>query len=319
MKNRQIGGYGLVLIAACLWATMGLFYKSLMGTYTLSPLSIIFWRVMLAAAALFIVLGIKQREALHIARRDWGFFVAFGLLGIATFYSIYIYAIKLTGMGVAAVLMYTAPAWVTVLSACIFNEPLTARKGTALLLAVAGCALVGGIYDLGTLQVNLLGILAGLGAGLTYGLYILFCKSAAQRGYSAWGALAYALGIGTLFLLPLQAPSELIRAVTTPGIFLWLLILGMIPTLGGGIAFNAGLQKVPASNASIIATLEPAIATLLGWAFMGEQITLPQALGTGLILGAVLILQVSAAKTTEAQPKQTAHLKGKEYPLCPQE
>jgi len=217
-------------------------------------------------------------------------FLVFGFVGVAAFYLIYIYAIGLIGMGMAAVLMYTAPAWVTLLSVVLFKEPLNGRKIVAVLLACGGCALIGQVYNLANVRLNLLGILAGLGAGLTYGLYTLFSK-VAQRRYSAWTTLAYALGVGALFMLPLQPLANLVHAVTTPPILFWLLVLGLVPTLGGGVAFNAALRRIPASNASIIATLEPAIATLLGWMFLDERLEAPQLLGAGLILAAVIVLQ----------------------------
>ena len=146
------------------------------------------------------------------------------------------------------------------------------------------------MYDLASVRLNLVGILAGLGAGLTYGLYTVFSKIA-QRRHTAWATLAYALGLGTLFMLPLQTPAELARAVASPPTIIWLIALGIVPTLGGGLAFNAALRLIPASNASIIATLEPVIAALLGWTFLGERMVPLQLLGTALVLSAVLILQ----------------------------
>ncbi len=289
----SLQGYILVITAAVLWATMGLFYKGLMTTYALPALTIVFWRAAIAATALFLALLPRHRGSLRITRRDWPLFLGFGAIGVAAFYAIYINAINLAGMGVAAVLMYTAPVWVTLFSALFLGERLTAGKAAALLLALAGCALVGRLYDVSGVALNLPGILAGLGAGLTYGTYILFSKGAAQRAYSPWAALAYALALGTLFLLPFQSPTEALRPLSSPGLALWLLVLGLIPTLGGGVAFNAGLHHVSASNASIVATLEPVIAAGLGWAVWGERLEAPQLLGAGLILAAVVILQRS--------------------------
>ena len=286
-------GYVLVIIAAVLWATMGLFYKGLMATYALPALTIVFWRAAAAAAALFLFLASsrRRRASLRIAQKDWPLFLGFGAIGVAAFYAVYIHAIDLAGMGVAAVLMYTAPVWVTLFGALFRGERLTARKASALLLALAGCALVGRLYDASGVALNSPGILAGLGAGLTYGAYILFSKGAAERAYSPWAALAYALVLGALFLLPFQGPAEALRPFASPQLALWLLILGLIPTLGGGVAFNAGLHHVSASNASIVATLEPVIAALLGWAVWGERLDAPQLLGAGLILAAVVLLQ----------------------------
>lgn len=282
------GGYGLVLVAAALWATLGLFYKGLAAS-GLPLLTIVFFRAGVAAFVLLLVLLWREPRSLRLSRRDVGFFLLFGLVGVAAFYIVYIHAIQWAGMGVAAVLMYTAPAWVTLFGALFLGEPLTGRRGMALLLAVVGCALVGRVHDLAGLRLNGPGILAGLGAGLTYGLYTIFSK-VAQRRHTPWATLAWALAAGTLFLLPFQSPTVLWRAVTTPSHLFWLVMLGVVPTLGGGLAFNLGLRRVPAGGASVVATLEPVIAAVLGWLVWGERMDGLQMLGAGLILGAVVLL-----------------------------
>lgn len=294
MRSERLRGYGLALAAAALWATLGLFYQGL-AAYGLSRLTIVFYRAALTAVILFSTLGWRRRDWLRLERRDWFLFLVFGLVGVAAFYVVYIYAIGLIGMGMAALLMYTAPAWVTLLSTLFLKERLGGLKVIAVLLACGGCALVGQVYDLASVRLNWLGILAGLGAGLTYGLYTLFSK-VAQRRSTSWATLAYALGLGALFMLPLQSPSDLVRAVTTPAALFWLLMLALVPTLGGGVAFNAALRRIPASSASIVATLEPVIATLLGWAFLDERLETPQLLGAGLVLGAVVILQLESSE-----------------------
>jgi DME family drug/metabolite transporter len=292
VRSDRLRGYGLALLAACLWATLGLFYSAL-ENYGLPRLTIVFYRAAITAVILFLVLGWRRRSWLKLERRDWLLFLAFGLTGVAAFFVVYIHAIALIGMGMAAVLMYTAPAWVTLLSVVLFKEQLTGLKMIAVLLACGGCALVGQVYDLVSVRLNLLGVLAGLGAGLTYGLYTLFSK-VAQRRYTAWTTLAYALGLGSLFMLPLQSSADLVRAISTPTTIFWLLMLGLIPTLSSGVAFNAALRRIPASNASIVATLEPAVATLLGWLFLNERLEPLQLVGAGLILLAVVALQLES-------------------------
>ncbi|RME39724.1 MAG: EamA family transporter, partial [Thermoflexia bacterium] len=170
------GGYGLVLVAAALWATLGLFYKGLAAS-GLPLLTIVFFRASVAAVVLLAVLLWRDPRSLRLSWRDAGFFLLFGLVGVAAFYVVYIHAIQWAGMGVAAVLMYTAPVWVTLFGVLFLGESLTGRKGVALLLAVVGCALVGRAHDLAGLQLNGPGLLAGLGAGLTYGLYTIFSKA----------------------------------------------------------------------------------------------------------------------------------------------
>ena len=289
MRSERLRGYSLALVAASLWATLGLIYHQL-EAYGLSRLTIAFFRAAVSALILFPILAWRRPAWLKLERRDWPLFLALGLFGVAAFFVVYIHAIALAGMGVAAVLMYTAPAWVALISAIFFGERLGALKIAVLLLACAGCALVGRVYDLDSVRLKAPGILAGLGAGLTYGSYTVFSK-VAQRRHTAWGTLAYALGLGALFMLPLQSRADVAQALTSPAILLWLLTLALIPTLVGGAAFNAALRRVPASEASVVATLEPVIAALLGWAFLAERMEPLQLLGAGLILTAVVILQ----------------------------
>ena len=290
----KLSGYSFILIAAALWATLGVFYKGLIANHQLAPLVIVFYRAMIAALVLFIVLGIWRCNELRLKKQDWVFFILFGFFGVTAFFYIYIYAIAITGMGVAAVLLYTAPIWVMIFSTVFLHEPFGWWKGIALLLAVMGTALVGKIYDLAGTQISMVGLLAGLGAGIGYACYILFNKAALQRNYRPWTINAYALGIGALLMIPFQPQQGFTHLIPSPTALLWLVLLGIIPTLGGSLAFNLGLQRIPATNASIVATLEPLIAILLGRLFYAEQLEFLQFLGGFCIVISVIIIQTKS-------------------------
>jgi DME family drug/metabolite transporter len=292
-RAHHFRGYALILIAATLWATLGIIFKALIGQYGLSRITIAFFRASVSAVILFAALRVRQPRRLRIAARDTPLFVAFGAFGIAAFYICYITAIDLLGASVAAVLLYTAPAWVAVISALFLGEAMTRRKLMAVMLAMIGCALVARIYDVHGLELNFLGILAGLGAGLGYALYSVFNKIGVRR-YDDWTVLAYGLLFGLVFLTPLQSPALMVDALRQPGAVVWLLILAIGPTLGSGLAFNAGLHYVPVSSASVVATLEPVIASILAFLFLNEHLAAAQLLGGALILIAVISLTRAA-------------------------
>jgi drug/metabolite transporter, DME family len=293
MKTHRLRGYTFILVAATLWATLGIIFKALIGDYGLSRITIAFFRASLSAVVLFAALALRRPSLLRIAVRDGLFFAAFGLFGIAAFYIVYITAIDLAGMSVAAVLLYTAPAWVALISAVFLGEKLTPVKLVAVTLAMAGCALVARVYDVRGLQLNWLGIVAGLGAGLTYALYSVFNKIGLRR-HDGWTVLAYGLLAGSVFLAPLQSSPLLVVALRQPGAVVWLLVLALGPTLGAGLSFNAGLRHVPVSSASVVATLEPVIASLLAFTFLHERLDPAQLVGGGLILAAVIFLTWTA-------------------------
>jgi DME family drug/metabolite transporter len=285
-----LAGYGLVILGAALWGALGLFYHVVIGRYGLTPLEAVFWRALLAALFLAAWLAWREPAALRIRRRHISFFLLFGLLGVAATYSIYAFAISAVGMGVAAVLQYTAPAWVALFSVIVWRESLGRERLAALALALAGTTLVGRAYDLDAARLNLLGVAAALASGVIYAAYVLFIKSATQRGYGARTVLVYALATGTFFLLPLQSPRSLALIGSEPVLIPWLLALGLV-TIAAGLAFNAGLKRVSASSASIVATIEPVTAMFLGWAVLGEGLEGPQLLGACCVLGAVAVLQ----------------------------
>lgn len=304
MSKFRINGYTYVLIAASLWATLGLFYKVLVQWYGLSLIGIVFWRALIAAITLFLILSVSSRRQLIIAKKDAWVFLALGSLGIAGFFAIYIYAISQIGMGVAAILLYTAPVWVALFSVLYLKEYMTIAKITALLMTVMGMMLVGWRYNFGGIQLEIGGMVAGLGAGLGYAAHILLSKTAVQRGYAPWVVNAYGFGIGALILFIFQDSGEIIRIISNWRISIWLIILGLLPTLVGGVAFYSGLRRLPASDASIIATVEPVIASLLGWSVFSEPLYVPQIIGGVLILASVIVIQISGRTAVNVHSHQ---------------
>lgn len=282
----------MILIAATLWGTLGIFYKFLHSTAKLSPVEIVFWRAMVASVFTFLLIIIFQRGYLSVELQNLWLFLGIGIIGIAAFYLFYVYAITSIGMGTASVLLYSAPIWVALYGFLFQGEEFTQMKLLALLLSIVGSVLIARVYDLDQFRINAFGLLAGLGSGLAYAAFIILNKKATLLGYSSWTVNAYGLGIGALVLLLFQEPEQLFLSISTPSVSIWLILLGIIPTLGGGLAFYTGLQKIPAVNASIVATFEPLVATFLGWSIFSEQLSFAQILGGLSILTAVILVQL---------------------------
>lgn len=289
----------LVLTAATLWGTLGTLYKYGNSAFGINPLGIVFWRAGLAASSLVLVLGLL----LPLAGRGWSLlrvrlvdiplFVIFGLLGVTAFYVLYIYAVVLVGVAVAVVLLYTAPVFVAVMAWRLLGEGFGTRKVIALALTVVGCAMVSRAYDPSLLQLNGVGILCGLGSGFTYALYSILGKLSLRRGYHIATMSFYVYGIGTLGLLIVVLFAGVEKLYVEPSAGAWglLLVLGLAQTVGALWAYTAGLRHLEAGVASILATFEPVVATLLAYFVVREKIEWPQLIGGALIVGAVLVLQ----------------------------
>jgi drug/metabolite transporter, DME family len=286
-------GYMLVLVAATLWASIGVFYKFLINDHGLLPLAAAGLRGS-AGGLLLLAALLLLRVDLHVPRRQWPGLLAYGVFGVALFFITYVNAINLLGVAVAAVLMYTSPAWVAVISWRWMGEKLDRRGVVALALALFGAALVARIYNPAAVQQasngGWLGVALGLAAGLTYGLYSVFNK-ALVRHNRPWVVQVYGLLIGAAILVALVPPVELAKGWASPHAIALLIGMGLIPTLLASLAFAIGVQWVPVSLAAIVATFEPAVATLFGYLFFAERLEPLQWLGTAFILSAVVLLR----------------------------
>lgn len=300
-----------MLLAAALWGTLGTIYRLGTDQYGLTPLTIVFWRGALAALALGLVMGVilpvgaRKKGLLRVRREDVPLFLAFGLLGVTAFFPLYIYSVVLVGVAVAVVLLYTAPILVAVMAWRFLGEGFGTRKVVALLLTFAGCALVARAYDPAQLQVNALGILCGLGSAFAYALYSILGKMSLNRGYSVATMSFYVYSIGVLGLLVVAFFFDTGQLLQMGGnLEAWglLTVLALAQTLGALAAYATGLRYLEAGVASILATFEPVVATMLAFFVLHEAIEWPQILGGALIMGAVVLLQLRLRRSRAAPP-----------------
>ena len=287
-------GYLFVALAAILWGTLGLFYRVLHDQYHFPPLAIAFLRASFTAIAFIAYSILRRPDAFRISWRDLPLFILFGLIGVAAFNFLYVQSIVTTSVTTAVVLLYTAPAFVSVIAWKFWREPLNGRRLIALTLSFSGCVLVARAYDASELQLNIPGLVLGVGAGFSYALYTIFCKLALER-YSSLTALIYAMAFGALFLAPFQAVENFAPLTQQPTV--WIFILGMVigPSIGAFALYNAALRRVPASSASSVATLEPVMAGGLAYFVLGERLEIAQLFGAALVVIAAVWVRSGGA------------------------
>ena len=289
MNNIKNIGPILIIIAACFWGSMGIFVRKL-SEYGFSPIQIVSIRITLAALAFSAIQLFKSRSGFKILPRDIPLFLGLGFGSILFFTVCYFTAITIMPLSTAAILLYTSPIWIVLMSAIFFREKMNCRKLVALALAFAGCVLVSGISGEG---ITLKGLLIGLGSGIGYGLYSIL-GTVALRRYSPYTVTTYTFllaAIGSWFICgPANMLSKFSAAGNStsliPFCFLTALITAVIPFL----FYTLGLRTVEASKAGILATFEPMVATIVGITCFSEALTLHSGIGIALILAAAIVL-----------------------------
>lgn len=283
-------GYIMILIAGFCWGALGLFVKELL-VYGLNPMNIAFLRIFVGFIILFVYMVICKRELFKIDKKGLFHTAVLGFASQACFNICYSYAIEKTTISTAVVLLYTAPLFTTVCSMWVFKEKITYGKFALLILCITGSffTVTGGIIH--GLKINFIGVLSGLGAGLTYGLMPILGKRLMEE-HNQWTILLYSFLFGSLFLIPVSNPIEIFYIPFNFRMFCLIIALGLIPTALSYICYFKGLTKgVTPSKASVISTIELIVAVLISFSLYHEHIGFVKIIGIFLVLMAVILIQ----------------------------
>ncbi len=281
--------YLSVVIGAALWGIIGLFVKELYGQ-GLTPIQVVAIRVITAAVILLIYILIKNPSLLIIKPLDGKYFIGTGIFSIVFFNWCFFSAIKETSLSVATILLYTGPAFVTVFSRIFFKELLTKRKVIALLMTFLGCAFVIGLVPNHSNSISFPGLLLGVGSGFGYALYSIFGKFALNK-YSFLTTITYTFLFASVAIIPASHLWDAVHLLYNTKVWLYGIGLGVFPTVLAFGLYTHGLSHIESSRASIMATIEPVVAALVGLLLFGEVLTIWQLGGILFVLASIILVQ----------------------------
>lgn len=278
----------LILLAGTLWGTMGIYVRRY-NEEGLQALDIVAIRVVFTFIILLMGLICIKPKLLSIRLKDIWCFLGTGLCSILFFNYCYFKTISMTSMSVAAILLYTAPSIVMLFSYFLFKEQITRIKIVALILAFVGCIFVTGIIG-NESDLSGAGILTGLGAGLGYALYSIFSRYALERGYHSLTILLYTFLFASMGVLLMVDRQAIGRVVLKDGESLvFALAFATATTILPYLTYTIGLKYVETGKASILASVEPVVATVLGILLYGEVISLSGIMGIFMVILSIII------------------------------
>lgn len=281
----------LVLLATACWSTSGLFISLIARDAGFSPVAIAFWRDLLTFTVLLVGILLLKPELLKVTRRDLIWLGLMGSLSIGLFHVLWNSSILINGVAAATVIQSNAPIVVTVLAWFLWREPLTWRKIVAILLAVAGTAFISRLDGLLAQEIEVTGLLVGLGSAVTYALMSLFGKKLIGD-YSSWTVLVYIFGFGALTLLPFQIAGGF-PVPQSPTVVAYFAGLVAFTTVAGFGLYTFGLRGLQASVASIVAITEVPFAAIVAYIFLDQGLNWSQIVGAILVVGGVVLLSWS--------------------------
>ena len=284
--NTETKGKINIILSMAIFGTIGLFVR-----YIPLPSSVIASvRGFIGAAFLVIaILVSKKGFSFAAAKRNLLILVLSGA-AIGVNWILLFEAYRHTTVSVATLCYYMAPVFVTAFSPLILKEALTLRKGICITVALIGMVLVSGVLS-GAQNLNVTGILLGLGAAVFYATVIFLNKF--LKDISPIETTVVQLFAAALTALPYVLAVEDLSDVTlgTKAVIL-LLVVGVVHT---GIAYwlyFGSFRSLKAQSVAVISYVDPALAIVLSALILREPIGVLEIIGAVLILGSTLICEI---------------------------
>jgi drug/metabolite transporter (DMT)-like permease len=281
-------GAALCLVSAACFGAMAIFGK-LAYDVGVTPEALLLVRFTLSAVLLGMVLVFRHGERQPVRGRVLATALGLGAIGYAAQASLYFSALESMDASLLSLILYTFPVMVTVAAALLGRDRLTPARVVALTTASAGTLLV--LLGAGTGAVQPIGVLLGLGAAVTYTVYILVADTVVRRLTPVLLATLVMAGAAAT----LGARGLLLGGVSfdfPPSAWLWLTCIAVISTVTAMLTFFAGLKRAGPTTAAILSTFEPVVTTALAALALGESLTPVQLLGGVLVLSCVVVLQI---------------------------
>jgi drug/metabolite transporter (DMT)-like permease len=284
----------LIVISSCSFGALSTL--TVFATHAgLTLLPTMFWRYLLAAIALLLIL---RRGALKIDRTRAIRLIVVGGFAQALITYLSLRALDFLPVGQLAFLFYTYPAWLALISAATGREELTLPRLAALAIAMAGIVLMVGAPDSATL--NRTGIILALGTAFLYALYLPALHEVQKNISPALSSFYLILGVLIAFSVASLAAGG-IEMPHSSELWGYLLLLSLVSTVLAFASLVAGLRILGPVRTSIVATIEPFFTTILGILLLGEQMTRSIGIGGVLIASAVLLLQWTSRTRKNAE------------------
>lgn len=307
MYSTKSVGLGFAIFSAITFGGSGPFAKALIGA-GFSPEQAAWLRILGAAALLVpLMLVFRGRAGLRAARASWKALVLYGLTGIAGCQTLFFVAASRLPVGVALMLEFSGP--VLVVAWLKFGQKVAVPRSAAVgvSIAVVGLATVAEIWS--GLQIDLIGLLAGLGAAACQATYFILIDkltgAADPLVMTAAGSVVGAVVL-TFIAAPWGTPWHVLVDTIAIGhrhapgwvMAAWLIV---VSTVVAYLAGAAAVQRLSAPIAGAVAYVEVVAACIFALILLGETLRTNQIIGGVIVLVGAFVAQSSVGKVASPE------------------
>jgi drug/metabolite transporter (DMT)-like permease len=300
--SRSRSGETTLLLSAAVYGVSTIL--SVVALRTVRPADLLAVEVSGAAATLLFTAAMRGRLRRRGALRPMligtlvpGLAFLFGDLGLAR-----------TSASSGSLLLAAEPLLSVLLALVVLRERLSGRSTAALVIGLAGGALValepGGASGTDTTPGNVLVLLAVVASAMFVVSTRRFNGDGDELNQSAWQSTGGALSVAPFLATSWSTGGTRLDTAGPAG---WAVCVAVVVCgVLGSVLFNRGITRVPAARAGQLGNLTPVVGTLAAVAFLGDRPAVPQVAGGAAILGALVLLltQREGARPPEAGPAE---------------
>lgn len=291
-----VKGYFFALLSAVLLGLMAVLVKIVLNM-GLTTLGVIFLRF--SFSSLFLAVFLKARGiSFRLNREQFFILLGVGIVGYGLMNLCYYGAFLLIPVGLTSMIHYIYPVVVVLMARILYRSRFPKSVYAALVLGMAG-AMILSFSDLG--KMNLFGVLLAFLAGICYGIYVVFMDHPKIRDLHGLVIVFYLSAFTALFSL-LFAPfaGGLPWHGLDPKILLLMLIVSLFCTVLALFLFREAVVRIGSTHTTILSTMEPVSAAVLGVIILDEKVGLGMLIGSVLILSAVMIVTMARKDSSSA-------------------
>ena len=290
MEKRLWLIYSMLTLSTAIWGSA--FIAGKYAVQSFEPATVAFLRFFGAAILLFPIMWIMEKKRNKPTLKDYGLFAVLGLTGIAIYNICFFLASKHAPVIKSSLFIASNPVLIILFSALFLKEQITKNNIIGMIVALTGVAFIiteghlEKLVQLGFEPIDF--ILAG--AVLSWALYSVIGKVVLKK-YSSIVSTTYAVGFGTLFLLPFALRETSWQDVQLATMDAWIAIghMSVFVTVVSFIMYYQGIKEVGAAKSSIFINVMPVSAVIMATLFLGEKLMVAHIIGALFVISGVYI------------------------------
>ena len=281
----------LPILAGFMFGSSGFFVRTLTQN-GIDSTTLLFLRFSIAILPILIAILVTDRNLFKIYLKDIPLFLvcAMCIVGLNLCYNESMGSIPLS---LAAVLLSLAPIYVLVIAYFAFREKITNKKLICMALAIFGCILMTGVLETDLSNLPVYGIIAGIGAGLFWAVYLMASKKSIENGKHTFTILIYSIVFISIGLIPFTNFGQITHFISLNPVLV-IVFLIMHSTLSFALPYifsTLSLNYIDSGISSIMLSgTEPFAALIFGLIFYSEVPTFMMSCGFILTIIAMMVL-----------------------------